>query len=149
MSFPGAIQTERVIDREHASRTQFCWRSKRNLKHGTATSYRSRVAIGGSLWVMDQEFAACGWAVVQMDPDGRMTPWYGVGGIVPTSLEVQRDHQQRAEIWALCMSLCKLCGPSEIPLIIEDWCKLHTRAKWIASLLGIMTRISGCWSEAK
>ena len=30
-------------------------------------------------------YAACGWAVVQMDPDGGMTLWYGVGGIMPMS----------------------------------------------------------------
>ena len=27
---------------------------------------------------------------MNMDLDGRMTPWYGVEGIVPISLEVQR-----------------------------------------------------------
>ena len=41
-----------------------------------------------------------------------MTLWCGVGGIIPISLEVQRTIK-RAEIWALQMTLCKTCGPSE------------------------------------
>ena len=28
VSFPGATQTERVMDHEQTSRRQFCWRSK-------------------------------------------------------------------------------------------------------------------------
>ena len=35
-----------------------------------------------------KKYAACGWAVVQMDLDGGMTPWYGLGGMMPISLEV-------------------------------------------------------------
>ena len=36
------------------------------------------------------KYAACGWAVVQMELDGGMTPWCGVGGIMSVSSEVQR-----------------------------------------------------------
>ena len=48
-----------------------------------------------------------------MDLDGTMTPWCGVEGVMPISLEVQRAIK-RAEMWAFYMALCKLCGRSEI-----------------------------------
>ena len=47
--------------------------------------------------------------VVQVDLDGRMTPRYGVRGILPISLQVQRTIQ-RADTWALC----RLCASSAI-----------------------------------
>ena len=44
----------------------------------------------GSIREVVNQCAACGWAVVQMNLDGGMTPWYGIGGTMPISLEVQR-----------------------------------------------------------
>ena len=41
----------------------------------------------------------------QLDLDGGMTPWFGVGGIMPISLEVQSTIK-RAEHWAYTMALC-------------------------------------------
>ena len=49
-----------------------------------------RDAVDGSMREIVNEYAACGCAVVQRNLDGGMTPWYGVGGIVPISLEMQR-----------------------------------------------------------
>ena len=60
-----------------------------------------------------EKYAACGWAVVQMDLDGGLTPWYGVGGIVPIELDVQGTIK-RVEIWALYRPLSALMGPVEI-----------------------------------
>ena len=60
------------------------------------------------------KYAACGWAVVQMDLDGRLTPPCGVGGVMPVVSEVQRTIK-RAEIWALYMALCMLGGPRIFP----------------------------------
>ena len=36
-----------------------------------------------------EKYAACGWAVVQMDLDGGLPPWYGVGAVLPIELDVQ------------------------------------------------------------
>ena len=51
-------------------------------------SFSGRIALGGSFRRMVNQYAACGWAMVQMDFDGGMTPWDGDGGVVPNSLEV-------------------------------------------------------------
>ena len=71
---------------------------------------------------MVNQYAACGWAMVQMDFDGGMTPWDGVGGVVPNSLEVLRI-VKRADSGPY-MALCKLCGPSVFSVTIEEWCKV-------------------------
>ena len=71
MSCPGVSQTKRVIHYEQASRSQFGWRPT-TLKRATDPHVSSR-------WIV-KKYAACGWAVVQVDLDGGMTPWYGVGG---------------------------------------------------------------------
>ena len=71
---------------------------------------QEKSAIDGCLRGITNQSAVCGWAVVQMDLDGGMTPRCGVGGILPISLEVQRTIK-RAENWALYMALRKLCGP--------------------------------------
>ena len=76
-------------------------------------TYRVRIAIRGSLREILIKFTACGWLVVQMDPDGWTTPRYGVGGIMSVSLQVQRTIK-RAEIRALYMVLLKLCWPAEM-----------------------------------
>ena len=59
------------------------------------------------------KYAACGWAVVQMDHDGGLEPWFGVGGNMPMSLDVQRA-VERAENWWLYIAWTKLVGPAEI-----------------------------------
>ena len=71
------------------------------------------MAIGGSLRGTAGMYAACAWAVVQIDLDGGDETWYGVGGATPTELEVQRTIK-RAEIWALYMASCNLVGPTHI-----------------------------------
>ena len=48
----------------------------------------------------------------------------------------------------LGLTWLKLCGPSVFFVTIEEWCKVRMRAKRIASVLGMTTRISGC-GEAK
>ena len=99
VSFLGASRTERVIDQ--ACRSQFFWRSKDSAAWDRAPRrYRGRIVIDGSLRRIVNKCAVCGWAVVQMDFDEGMTPWYGVGGIMPIALEVQRTIK-RAEIGAL------------------------------------------------
>ena len=57
-------------------------------------------------------------------------PWYGIGGVVPVFLQVQRTIQ-RAEILALYVALCR------------EWCRHKRRVKLSASLLVTKVRISG------
>ena len=70
--------------------------------------FAGRNAVDGSKRRIVSKYAACGWAVVQMDLDGGMTPWYGVEGITSISLEVQRTIKRTA-----IFASCKPCGPSD------------------------------------
>ena len=70
------------------------------------------MAIEVSLREIFNKYADCEWAVVPMDFDGGMTPWFGAGGIMMISLEVRRTIK-RADMWALSV-VCELCGSSEI-----------------------------------
>ena len=54
----------------------------------------------GSLRGSSGKYAACGWAVANMDLDGGEEPWYGGAGNMPIDVDVQRTIE-RAEIWAL------------------------------------------------
>ena len=82
ISFSGADVTEKIVDTEHASRSQFYWRSRdsedwdRNVR-----SYKGRTAIDGSSRGIVNKYATCGWAVVQVDVDGGSTATYGVGAV--------------------------------------------------------------------
>ena len=59
------------------------------------------IAIDGSLRGVAGKYAACDWAVVQMDHDGGLKPWYGVGGNMPLSFEVQRTRNGLVQVdWA-------------------------------------------------
>ena len=98
VSFPEASHTERVINREQASRSQFSWRfTDSEAWNRNPRSCRSRFGVDGPLRRIVNKYAACGWAVVQMGRDGGMTPWHGVGGTVPISSEVPRTIK-RAEM---------------------------------------------------
>ena len=77
------------------------------VEHVLPRTCRGRTAVDGSLREILIKFTACGWLVVQMDPDGWTTPRYGVGGIMSVSLQVQRTIK-RAEICALHTALMKL-----------------------------------------
>ena len=75
------------------------------------------------------------------------TPWHGVGQIMLISLEVQRTiertdmgHQNGF------VSAVRAIGYFRK---IDEWCHQKKRAKWIASVLGMKARISGCWSGTK
>ena len=76
------------------------------------------------------------------------TPWHGVGRIMLISLVVQRTIE-RTDIWAIRMALCQLCGPSDIFGKLRSGASFKKRTKWIASVLGMKARISGCWSGTK
>ena len=72
VSFPGA---EKVINHEQACRSQFSWRSKDSEAWNRDLGcYQGRLAIDGSLWRVVTKYGASGWAVVQRDLDGGMTP---------------------------------------------------------------------------
>ena len=76
-------------------------------------SHSEVMAIDGSLRGVVGIFAACGWAVMQVDLGGGIEPWYGMCGIMPVELEVQRT-LKRAEMWALLMALRRHEGLAEI-----------------------------------
>ena len=111
VSCPGPFQTQRVINHERACRSQFCWRSEDSQQwNSNFRICKGRIASDGSCRWNVNEYAACGFAVVQMYLDGDMTPWCGVGGFMSISLEAQRTIK-RVDIWAFFVALCELCGP--------------------------------------
>ena len=63
-----------------SGRGEAAWAGEWNDPSVARAKLRGRVA----------KYAACGWAVVQMDLDGRLTPPCGVGGVMPVVSEVQR-----------------------------------------------------------
>ena len=63
--------------------------------------FTTQIAIDGSLREVGRMYSVCGWAAVQMNHDGGLEPWCGVGGNMPVSLEVQRTIK-----WRSGRSLC-------------------------------------------
>ena len=55
---------------------------------GIRALFPEKIATDGSLRVIAGKDAGCGSAVVQMDQDGVLEPWFGLGGNTPTSSEV-------------------------------------------------------------
>ena len=81
-----------MVDREvawtQAGLNQRCWLSDDSI--GWSRNSRFFIAIDGTFRVVAGRYAACGVTVVQMDHIEGLEPWFGVGGNVPTSFEVQR-----------------------------------------------------------
>ena len=127
VSSPRACQTRRVINHEHASRSQSCWRSKDSQQwNSNFRIHRGRIAIGGSFRWNVNKYAA----VAQMDLDGDMTPWCGVGGFMSISLKAQRTIKV-VDIWAF-LSPCVSCAGHHIFSVLqEERRKLSIRARWI------------------
>ena len=109
----------------------------RTLNNGTRTLESTRAELllmGPSRWNVNR-YAACGCAVVQMDLNGDMTPWCGVGVFMSISLEAQRTIK-RVDIWAFLSPCVSCAGHYIFSVLQEERCKLSKRARWIAFVLG-------------
>ena len=92
------------------------------------------------------KYATYGWAVVQTEPDGGLTPWCGVGGILSIELQVQRT-LRTTETWALFTLIghteiysdnssavqtmkngvvnCEMANHKDADLWIQGWDRIH------------------------
>ena len=69
----------------------------------TLYKYQGRIAVVGSFRGVAGNFAACGWAVVQLEADGGDIPWSGMYGIIRVCVDVQRT-MKRTETWTFCLA---------------------------------------------
>ena len=54
-------------------------------------------SIHGSSRGIVGKYAACGWAMVQLDEDGGLVPWKGVDGALPVPFQTQRTGKTAEE----------------------------------------------------
>ena len=75
--------------------------------------FRGHVATDGSLLGKTGKWRAYGWAVVQLDYDGEMGPFYGMYGSMEAELEIQRTIK-RAELTAFVCLLNRVIGTIKV-----------------------------------
>ena len=66
--------------------------------------HRNHIAVDRSFRGVAGKFAACGWAVVQLDRDVEDEPWCAMHSTMPLKLNVQRTIK-RTEMWVLYVAL--------------------------------------------
>ena len=102
---PGACQVERMVSWDMSKRSECYWKSEDSTRWDRKPKgFQGDTSIDGSSRGNAGKFAACGWAMAQMDLDRGSEPWYG---------EVQRS-SKRPEIWKVYVALCMLVSPTEI-----------------------------------
>ena len=103
VSCPGACQTQRVINHEQACRSQFCWRSEDSQQwNSNFRICKGRIASDGSCRWNVNKYAACGWAVVQMDLDGGHDPVVWRWRIYVDFVGSAKDHQKGGHLGLFC-----------------------------------------------
>ena len=75
--FPRACMVGREVGWEQARLNERCWLSDDSMSwKRNPRVYSEQIAIDVSFRGIAVKYAACGWAVVQMDHDGGLEPWY-------------------------------------------------------------------------